>query len=162
MARQLQMAAQFPPVSLLAPAADAAGRTSAYLSARNAVAKIWVDVEITQGNAATVLLSILQAKDSSGTGSKAINATAAIWANQDTATSDALVAQTAAATFTTSAAVKNKIVHFELVPERDFDVANGFNHIAISTGASNAANITNARAYIYGSYQQATPPTANV
>ena len=38
MARQMQMAAQFPPISLLSPAADAAGRTSTYISLRNAAA----------------------------------------------------------------------------------------------------------------------------
>lgn len=161
MARQISMAAQFPPISLLAPAADASGRTSSYRSLRNADGKVFIVAEINQGNAATVLLSVLQAKDSSGTGSKAISAVPISLTN-DTSTTDALVAQTAAATFTTDATTKDKIVYFEIVPEVALDVANGFDHIAISTGASNAANITSARLYIYGSYQQLTPPTSYV
>jgi hypothetical protein len=40
------------------------------------------------------------------------------------------------------------------------DLANGFQYVAISTGASNAANITAATAeFVASRYQQATPPT---
>jgi hypothetical protein len=160
MARQFSIPYQLPPVSLLPAAADAAGRTSSYRSLRNAV-KAYVVAEVNQGNAATVLLSVLQAKDSSGTGSKAINAVAN-WLVADTSVTDALVAQTAAATATTSAALKDKLVVFEIEPDVALDVANGFNHIAISTGASNASNVTAAMLYILGIYEQATPPTAYV
>lgn len=160
MARQYSMAAQFPPVTLLAAAADAAGRTSVYASLRNAQ-KAWVVAEVNQGNAATVLLSLLQAQDSSGTGSKATNAVP-IWLDADTSVSDALVAQTNAATLTTSATTKDKLVLFEITPEMALDIVNGFNHIAISTGASNAANVTAARLHAWGAYQQATPPTTIV
>lgn len=157
MARQYSMAAMFPPVTLLAIAADAAGRTGVYASLRNAE-KAWVIVEVNQGNAATVAISLLQAKDSAGTGSKAISAVP-IWLDNATATSDALVAQANAALLTTDATLADKLVLFELTPEQALDVANGFNHIAVQTGASNAANITGARLHIWGSYQQATPPT---
>lgn len=160
MARQFSIPYQLPPISLLVPAADAAGRTSGYRSLRNAV-KAYIVAEINQGNAATVLLSVLQAKDTSGTGSKAINSVAN-WLVADTSVTDALVAQVAAATATTSAALKDKIVVFELEPDVALDVAGGFNHIAISTGASNAANITEAKLYILGAYEQATPPTSYV
>jgi hypothetical protein len=158
--RQFSLAAQLPPISLLSPAADAAGRTSAYRSLKSAL-KAYVIVHINQGNAATVLLSLLQAKDVSGGSSKAIAATP-IWSDLDTATSDALVSQTAAATYTTDAALKDKIVVFEILPEQALDVANGFYTIAISTGASNAANITEAILVIDGAYEQATPPSALV
>ena len=40
-------------VNLLAPAADAAGRTGAYVSLKNAI-KAFIVVHLTQGNAATV------------------------------------------------------------------------------------------------------------
>jgi hypothetical protein len=157
MARQFSMPAQIPPVSLLKPAADSAGRTSAYRSLKNAL-KAYIVVHINQGNAATILLSLLQATDVSGAGSKAISATP-IFLCADSATTDALVAQTAAATFTTSAATKDKVVVFELTPEQCMDVANGFDCIAISTGASDVANITEAMLHVLGSYQQATPPS---
>lgn len=148
-------------VELLAPAADAAGRSSNYISLKN-FHKAWLVAHITQGNAATIALTVNQATAVAGTSAKAITVNTPIWANQDTATSDALVAQTAAVSFTTSAAVKNKIVVIEINPT-DMDVNNGFDCINISTGASNAANITQAMLYgIFNRYQQATPPSAVV
>lgn len=157
MARQFSMPAQIPPVSLLSPAADAAGRTGSYRSLKNCL-KAYVVVRVNQGNAATVLLSVLQATAVAGTGSKAVAAMPA-WLVANTTTTDALVAQVAAATFTTSAALADKIVVFEIVPEACMDVANGFNCIAVQTGASNAANVTSAELFVLGSYAQATPPT---
>lgn len=160
MARQISMAAQFPPIAMLANAADAAGRTGSYRSLRNAE-KAWLVVRVNQGNAAPVAITPQQAQDISGTGAKAINAVP-IWSNLDTVASDALVSRTAAASYTTDAGVKDKIVIFEIMPETALDLANGFNHIAAQTGASNAANITSAELFIWGKYQQATPPTAYV
>jgi hypothetical protein len=154
---------QLPPIKLLPAAADSAGRTSSYVSLRNAL-KAWIVCEVNQGNAATVQFTPLQAKDSSGTGSKAI-ATAPIWLNNDTSTStgsDALAAQAAAANFTTDATTKDKLVIFELTPEAILDIANGFNHIALQTGASNAANITSAALHVLGAYQGQNPPTSYV
>jgi len=129
------------PYHLLAPAADAAGRTSSYLSLKNAV-KAWIIVYVEQGNAGTILLSPLQASAVAGTGSKAISV-ARIWTKLDEASAD-FAAAAEAATYTTDAALKKKIVIFELDIEKVFDVANNFDCIAISTGASNAANITSA------------------
>lgn len=158
MARQFSLPYQIPPVSLLPPAADAAGRTSSYRSLKNAL-KAYVVAEVNQGNAATVLLTLLQAKDVSGTSSKALTGVVPIWLENDTSTSDALVAQAAAANFTTDASLKNKIVVFEIEPEQCMDVANGFRSIAISTGASNAANITRAELLVLGSYQGVSQPS---
>lgn len=155
--RQFSMAAQLPPVMLLAPAADAAGRTSSYRSLKNAL-KAYVVVHVNQGNAATVAISLLQGKDVSGGSSKAITATP-IWLDNDTSVSDALIAQAAAASFTTDATTKDKIVVFEIEPEQCMDIANGFRSIAVQTGASNAANITEAMLFVVGAYEQATPPT---
>jgi hypothetical protein len=151
------MAASFPPVNLLPPAADAAGRTSTYASLKNAL-KAFVVVTVNQGNAATVGISLLQGKDVSGTGSKAISATP-IYLTADASTSDLLVAQAAAASFTTSATTKTKVVLFEIVPEQVLDVANGFKTIAVQTGASNAANITTATIHVVGAVQGATIPS---
>ena len=158
MARQIQMAAQFPPVSLLPPASDAAGRTSSFRSLKNAL-KAWVLVRVNQGNGAAVSLSLLQAQDITGTNAKAINAVP-IWLDNATASSDTLLKQTvSAASFTTDATVADKIVLFEIQPESALDVTNGYRTIALQTGASNAANITEATLFIYGSYEQTTPPS---
>jgi len=160
MARQISMPYQFPPVCLLPPAADAAGRTSAYRDLANAL-KAWVVVHVNQGNAAQVTLSILQGQDTSGTGSKAVGVMP-IWLTAATATSDALAVQTAAATFQTSVTVADKIVVFEITPEMCMDLVNGFHTIAVQTSASNAANITEAELFLWESYQGASAPSTLV
>jgi len=158
MARQFSMPYQIPPVALLAPAADAAGRTSSFRDLANAL-KAWIVVHVNQDNAATVALTVLQGQDVSGTGSKAVGVMP-IWLTAATATSDALAVQTAAASFTTSASLADKIVVFEITPEQILDMVNGFKTIAIQTGASNAANITAAELFILGSYQGASAPSS--
>jgi hypothetical protein len=160
MARQFSLAAQIPPTLLLAPAADAAGRASPFRSLKNAL-KAYVVVHINQGNAATVLLSLLQASAVAGTGSKAVTAVP-IWSNLNTATNDTYVSRTAAATYTTDAGVQDKLVIFEITPESCMDIANGFDCIAVSTGASNAANITEATLMVLGAIQSASPPNTYV
>jgi hypothetical protein len=166
MARQFRLQENLIVANLLPNAADAAGRTSSYVSLRNAH-KAWIVCEVNQGNAATVQFTPLQATDSSGTGSKAISATP-ITLNNDTSTAtgtDQHVAQTAAANFTTDASTKNKIVIFEIDPGECMDLNNttkAFDHIAIQTGASNAANITSADLYVLSRDQRANPPTLYV
>lgn len=155
MSKHLSLITQIPQVSLLPPAADASGRTSAYVSFKN-IQKAWVVVHVNQGNVAPVTLTLTQAKDVSGTGAKAINAVP-IWLVADTSTSDAYAAQTAAASFATSATTKDKIVVFEILPEAALDVTNGFKALAITTSASNAANITEARIQYEPAFQQTTP-----
>lgn len=132
-------------IEALPPAADAAGRTGDYVSLRNA-GRCYVIVHVDQGNAATITLTIEQAKDVAGTASKAITNVVPIWANEDLAASPTLVRQTDAVAFTTSAAVKHKVVMFQIDPST-LDVANGFDCITVKTGASHADNITEA-AYI--------------
>lgn len=141
---------------LLKPAADAAGRTSAYVSLKNAV-KAFIVCYINQGNAATILLSPLQATAVAGTGSKAISA-ARIWQKLDEALAD-FTAAAEAATFTTDAAVKTKFVIFELDLAKVLDVANNFDCIAVSTGASNVANITSAHLLVVPKHAGAMSPS---
>jgi len=141
----------------LAPAADAAGRNGTGVSLKNAV-RAWIVYFIDQGNAATIALAPEQCSAVAGTGNKAIP-TGQIWVNQDAATSSALASQTAAASFTTSAAVKQKIVVFGIDPSA-LDVANGFDCVRAVSGASNAANIVSALVVIQSRYQGATTPNA--
>jgi hypothetical protein len=136
--------------TFLAPAADGAGRTSAYHSLKGAV-KAWIVFHVTQGNAATILLSPLQATAVAGTSSKAISA-CRIWTKL-TAAATYFTKQTEAATYTTDAGVDNKVVVLELDCAKVLDIANGFDCIAMSTGASNAANITSALLIVQPHYQ---------
>ncbi len=129
-------------ISLLKPAADAAGRTSDYYSLRNAQ-KAYVVCYINQGNAATVTLTPLQAQDTSGTNSKGLTAAAPIAVNLDTDTipADVLTIAAAATSYTTDAGLKTKLVIFEIDPIESMDinsqtanasgVPQGFKHLAI-------------------------------
>lgn len=147
-------------VEVLAPAADAAGRTGTAFTLKNAH-KAYLVVHITQGNAATILLTPQQCTTVAGGGAKAIPVQR-VWANLDTSVNDTLVRAADAATYTTDAGVKNKIVVFEIDPSY-LDTANGFDCIRLNTGASNAANITQVMAYLVPLRDAAEPPpTARV
>lgn len=136
-------------------ATDAAGRTSDWISLKNVV-KCTAIVQITQGNAATVAVSLLQATNVSGGSSKAGPAVP-IWSNLDTSTIEDLTRRTDGASYTTDSAVKNKIVVLDIDPSQ-LDVENGFDCIALTTGASNVANITGAMFICEMRYQGATLP----
>jgi hypothetical protein len=149
-------------VSTLVPAADAAGRSGVAHSLKNCT-KAFIVALIDQGNAATILLTPEQCSAVAGTGNKAISATR-IWASQDlaAASGDQLTRQTDAANFTTSAAVKTKMVVFEIDPSA-LDIEGGFDCIRLTTGASNAANITSATILLAPlRFGQATPPSSRV
>jgi hypothetical protein len=155
--RQSSLAYEFPANSLLPPAADAAGRTSAYYTLKNGL-KSWILCSVNQGNAATVQFTVLQAQDVSGTGSKVLSTAIPIWLVENTATASYFVAQALGKNFTTDAATSNKLVLFEILAEEALDVANEFCTVAIQTGASNAANITSALLIINMSYKGANYP----
>lgn len=156
---RLTLPEEAPVVELMAPAADAAGRTGAYVSLKNA-ARAFLIVHVTQGNAATIALTVNQATSAAGGGSKAITHAVPIWANLDAATSDTLARATDAVSYTTDAGLKNKIVIFQIDPEH-LDVAGGFDYVTVITGASNLANITAALAVLTDlRFAQPIPPTA--
>lgn len=134
-------------ITLLQPATDAAGRTSPYWVTLKEADRAVIVVHINQGNAATVLLTPLQAQNVAGTNSKALTQNARIWFNLATATSDALLRQTDALNFTTDVGVQNKIVLFD-IDASSLDQANGFVTVGLSTGASNVANITSAIVFL--------------
>lgn len=141
----------------LVPAADAAGRTSDWVSMKN-VGRMFVICYLDQGNAAQVTFTLLQATLVDGTGSKAITNDCPIWVNQDLATSDVLTRTTDAKVFQTSTAVKNKMVVFQVDPSA-LDVNNDFDCLAVSTSASNAANITSVLFVGDSYYKQETLPS---
>lgn len=171
MGRQFRLWENAEVVSLLKPAADAGGRTSAYVSLKNGH-KAFIVCYINQGNAAQVTLSPLQATDNAGSNSKAIGVTPiATNLDADTTPADQFAMQAATATYQTDAGTKTKIVIFEIDPDECMDINNtalglnqgAFNHIAIQTSASNAGNITAALLVVQPlRFAQQNPPTANV
>jgi hypothetical protein len=130
-------------VQSLVPATDAAGRTGDYANVKNA-AKAYAVVHIDQANAAPINISLMQAKDAAGTAAKAVTALmrTAVTIDCAAASGDVLVEQAAAASYTTDAGVKRKIVVIEVDCLAALDQQNGFTWIAIKTGASNVANLT--------------------
>lgn len=134
-------------VSLLPPAADAAGRTSAAAVSLKNAHKAYLVYHINQGNAATILLTPQQATSVAKGGAKALANNVRIWANQDEAATSLLVRQADGVAFTTDANVKVKRVIFEIDPAT-LDQAGGFDCLLALTGASNVANITSAEVFI--------------
>lgn len=127
--------------NLLTLAADAAGRTGTYKTLKHAH-RASIVVKVNQGNAATILLTPLQASAVAGTGSKVLTNNVPIYVkDSDAAGTWTRVAD--AKNYTTSAGLTTKYVRFDIDPAT-LDTANGFDCITVSTGASNAANITSA------------------
>lgn len=158
---RLTLPQQLKIVEAMAPATDAAGRSSDIINLKNA-GKAYILVSLTQGNAATVTLTPMQAQDVAGTGAKVLANAVPIWSNLDTATSDTLVRRADAVNYTTDAALKNKQVVFEIDPAL-LDINNGFDCVYFTTGASNVANITAAVFLLTDlRYGQETPPSAIV
>lgn len=146
-------------VQALELATDAAGRTGDYVSLKNCH-RCYVLFHVTQGNAATIAISIQQAINVAAGSTKVITVSVPIWSNLDCAASDTLVARTAAVNYTTDAGVKHKQVIFQIDPST-LDIAGGFDCITVITGASNAGNITSAQYLLTDlRYHQATPPAA--
>ena len=135
--------------------------TGDYISLKNCrVANVLVHID--QANATPVEITIEQAQDVSGTGSKAITAAVPIWANQDCEASDTLVRQSDDVGFTTSTDTKHKQVTLQIDPAY-LDVNNGYDCITVKTAASDPANITSAQYFLCElRYGQAIPPSAIV
>ena len=142
-------------VEAIAPATGAAAITGDYISLKTAH-KVTVVAHITQGNAATVKLDILEAKDVSATDAQVLSDTLPIWTNEDCAAGDTLARQTDAADFTTSAALKHKQIVAEIDPAK---LSDGFDCIAVRLGASNVANIVSAQYIVETRYPGETPPS---
>lgn len=146
MANKFNLVYEGHPIMALNPAADAGGRSGLWAGAKFAH-KAYIVAKLTQGNAAQVTFSFQQALNASGGSAKALSGNLNIWANQavtQAASGDTMTLQTPGTSFQCSAALANKIVVFELVPEECFDLVNGFCYFQVITSASNAANITQA------------------
>ena len=149
-------------VDVMTPAADAAGRNSDAVSLKNFSLAI-VEASINQGNAATIALTLQQCTAVDGTGAKALTVNVPIFASQDVggASGDVLTRQTDGVAFTTSAALTRKTVRFVIDPAT-LDLAGGFDCLRVTTGASNAANITSARVILTPTYAQTPQSSARI
>lgn len=152
------IAEKFKIVEAIAPKTDAAGTTGDYVCLKNAL-KATIKLHVTQGNAATIEIGVNEATAVDGSDAAAITKTLKIWSNLDCAASDTIVKRTDGATYTTDAGVKHKQVIIEI------DLAllsDGFDCIAVTTGASNAANIVQAEYVLEPRYKGDAIPSAIV
>jgi hypothetical protein len=135
---------------VLAPAADAAGRASDAVSLKHFTGVAIVEASINQGAANTVALTIQQCTAVSGAGAKALTAGVPIYASQDVGGTAGVVLtrQADGTSFTTSAAIARKTIRF-VIPAATLDLAGGFDCLRLTTGPSNAANITSARVLLF-------------
>src|SRR5258708_6448079 len=147
---------EYTPLELLGPATDAAGRTSVYVKCAFAQ-RATIIVHVTQAAAATILLTPLQATNEEGGSSKVLSKNVPIWHCDDVVASSTFVRAADGVNFTTDAGQKDKIIVFQIDPEY-LDQVNGFEAIGISTGASDATNITSALVQMQQRYRQPIPP----
>jgi hypothetical protein len=144
---------QAPQFVALAPATDAAGRTSPFFSLKSS-AKAFLWFSIAQANAAQVTVDVLQATNVAGAGSKVLAGTCRIWSCADATADPRMLRQADALTFVTSVALANKFICVEVDPPVNMDIAGGFDCLALRTSASNVANVTS------GTLQMAAPRLA--
>lgn len=157
MSRPFQMPANMKPVELIAPKTSNAALTSKVVSLKG-VTKAFAVFHLTQAVGFASTPTLIQATDIAAATNKA-GPSVPIWANEDTAATDTLVAKTAGASYGVAADVKNKIVIFEIDPAR-LDGANGYDCIYFTMGTSSqATDFVSAMLYVLNAYEQATPPS---
>ena len=130
--------------------------TSDVVSLKNAI-KATIIVDLTQAVGHASVITLKQATDVAA-GTNADGPVSRIWANEDVATSDTLVAQTAALSYTVTNDIKKKQVVIEVDPASLTDT---YDCIYVTVGdSSQATNFANITALIETNFQRATPPAA--
>jgi len=142
------------------PVTSNGGVTCDYVSLKN-VHKAWIIASFTQAVGHATVVAPKQASAVAGTGVKALTAACPGWFNEDTATSDTLVAQTAATTYTVTNDIKKKQVICEVVPSQHMDINGGFDVLGCTiSDSSQATNFVSVVYVLETRYPQATPPAA--
>jgi hypothetical protein len=152
----ISLVTKFKLVQAFAPKTTNAALTSQVITVKHAI-KVWLVLHFTNAVGFASVPTIKQATDIAA-GTNAAGPTCRIWLNEDTATTDTLVAQTAAASQATDAVIKNKMVVFEIDPA---SLTDGYDcvYCTIAT-SSQATNFVSGEWVIQTNYQQATPPSA--
>ncbi len=152
----LSLPTRFKIVTAFAPKTTNAALTSQVVTLKNAI-KAWLILNFTNAVGFASVPTIKQATDIAA-GTNAAGPTCRIWANEDVAATDTLVAQTAGASYTMAADVKNKLVIFEIDPATLTDTYDCV-YCTIATSAQ-ATDFVSGEWFIQTNFAQATPPTA--
>ncbi len=143
------------------PRTTTGGFTADYVSLKNAL-KCYIVINLTQAAAHATLFTPTQATTVAGAGAKALTNTINIWANEDCATSDTFVKQTAAKNYTVTADIKNKQIIFEVDPQA-LDVANDFDCLTVTVANSGeATNFASIEYFLEMKYKEDVPVSAIV
>ena len=133
--------------------------TCDYVSLKN-VHMAWIVVTMDQAVGHATAITPKQATAVAGTGVKVLSNSVPIWANEDVAASDTLVAQTAAANYSVTNDIKVKHVVFEIDPA-SLDMANDFDCLGcLVADSSQATDFVSINYFLQTRYAQATPPAA--
>ncbi|NQT41297.1 MAG: hypothetical protein HQ581_27665 [Planctomycetes bacterium] len=136
------------------------GFTSDYVSLKNAQ-MAYIVLQFTQAVGHATVIQPQVATAVAPTGAASITFSAEWWENEDTATSDTLVAQTAATSMTVTDDAKKKQVIIKIDPSQC--AAQGATYDVIGFTVSNSGQATNFVAgqfYLLPRYPQATPLAA--
>jgi hypothetical protein len=141
------------------PVTTNGGVTGKYVSLKNAH-KATLILSFTQAVGHATVATLKMATAVAGTAVDNVPANVPVWANEDTAASDALVVKTAAKAYTVADDVKKKQVIFEIDPST-LNVAGGFDVAGFAVSdSSQATNFVSGIWILETRYAQATPPTA--
>lgn len=143
-------------VQAFAPKTTNAALTSQVVTLKNAIRATLV-LNFANAVGFASVPTINQATDIAA-GTNAAGPACRIWANEDCAATDTLVAKTAAASYTMAADIKNKQVVFEIDPA---SLTDGYDcvYCTIPT-SSQATNFVSGEWIIETNFVQATPPSA--
>jgi len=140
------------------PVTTNGGVTADYVSVKNA-GRLYIVCNLTQAVGHATALTPKRAQAVAGTGVTGLGTAVRIWSNEDTATSDTLVAQTAATSYTVGTGVKKMQVIFEIDLHA---LGNTYDVVGLAVAdSSQATNFVCANYFLTDiRYQQATPPAA--
>jgi hypothetical protein len=150
------IASKYKIVQAFAPKTTNAALTSQVVTLKNAIRATLV-LNFTNAVGFASVPTLKQATDIAAA-TNAAGPVSRIWANEDCAATDTLVAQTAAASYTMAADIKNKQIVFEIDPAA---LSDGYDcvYCTIAT-SSQATNFVSGEWIIETNFAQATPPTA--
>ncbi len=140
------------------PVTTNGGVTCDYVSLKNAI-KAWIVLQFTQAAGHATSIQPQKATAVAPTGAVSVTSSYKIWSNLATATTDTLVARTAAVSYALSTATTKMMVVIEIDPRLEF--ADSYDVLGCTiSDSSQATNFVSGMYIIQTAYEQATPPTA--
>lgn len=152
----ISLPTKFKIVQAFAPKTTNAALTSQVITLKNAI-RVWLVLHFTNAVGFASTPTLKQATDIAA-GTNQAGPSSRVWANEDTAASDLLVAQTAGASYAVAADAKNKMVVFEIDPAA---LADGYDCLYCTIATSGqATDFVSGEWVIQDNFAQASIPSA--